>query len=143
MRELFSRLVDWMRRDVLERELGEELRFHRDQLRRDAEAEGASGEAAHSIARRRLGNTTRINEDARERWSIPWLDQLQQDVRFGLRALRRSPGFTATVILTLGLGIGANTVMFSIVDRLMFRPHAWLRDPGTAHRIYWQRREGG
>jgi putative ABC transport system permease protein len=84
-----------------------------------------------------------VHEAARERWSIPWLDQLQQDVRYALRALRRSPGFTATVIITLGLGIGANTVMFNVVDRLMFRPHAYLRDSDTAHRIYWQRQQRG
>src|SRR5687768_6345711 len=143
MREWMSRLQDWIRRDALDRDLSEELDFHRNQLQRDAVAEGAEPSAAGSIARRRLGNLVRVHEDARERWSIPWLDQLQQDVRFGLRGLRRSPGFTATVILTLGLGIGANTVMFNMVDRMMFRPHAWLRDPGTAHRIYWQRREGG
>jgi putative ABC transport system permease protein len=123
--------------------LEEELRFHRNHLQRAAEAAGATTAAARSIATRRLGNLTRVHEDARERWSIPWLDQTQQDVRFALRALRRSPGFTATVIITLGLGIGANTVMFNIVDRLMFRPHAYLRDPGTAHRIYWQRQEQG
>ena len=143
MREWIARLHDWIRRDALERELEDELQFHRNQLERDAAAGGAAPAEAQTIARRRLGNLTRIHEDARERWSIPWLDQLQQDVRFGLRGLRRSPGFTATVIITLGLGIGANTVMFNVVDRLMFRPHAYLRDPGTAHRIYWQRQERG
>ena len=129
--------------DALERELEDELQFHRNQLERDAAAGGAAPIDAKAMARRRLGNLTRVHEDARERWSIPWLDQLQQDVRFGLRGLRRSPGFTATVIVTLGLGIGANTVMFNVVDRLMFRPHAYMRDPGTAHRIYWQRQERG
>src|SRR5687767_8278110 len=65
-------------------------------------------------------------------------DQLQQDLRQARRGIRRSPGFTATVILTLGLGIGANAAMFNVVDRLMFRPLAYLRDPGTVHRVYWQ-----
>ena len=143
MREWIARLHDWIRRDSLDRELEDELQFHRNQLERDAAARGAEPAEAQTIARRRLGNLTRIHEDARERWSIPWLDHLQQDVRFALRGLRRSPGFTATVIITLGLGIGANTVMFNVVDRLMFRPHAYLRDPGTAHRIYWQRQERG
>lgn len=138
-----ARLYDWLRRDALERELEEELRFHRNQLERDIAADGAGGAEARSVAQRRLGNLTRIHEDARERWSIPWLEQLQQDVRFALRALGRSPGFTATVIITLGLGIGANSVMFNVVDRLMFRPQAYLRDPDTAHRIYWQRQQRG
>jgi len=64
------------------------------------------------------------------------LDALQQDVRYSLRGLRRSPGFTAAVILTLGLGIGANAAMFNVIDRLMFRPFAYLRDPAKVHRVY-------
>jgi putative ABC transport system permease protein len=68
------------------------------------------------------------------------LDALRE-LRYTLRGLRRSPGFSVTVIVTLALGIGANTAMFSIVDRLMFRPLTYLRDPATAHRIYWQWRE--
>src|SRR5687768_6592086 len=71
----------------------------------------------------------------RERWS-PTLDHLRQDLRYALRGLRRSPGFTATVIVTLALGIGANAAMFGVVDRLMFRPYAYLEDPGTVHRVY-------
>jgi predicted permease len=77
-----------------------------------------------------------------KQWSIP-LDHFQQDVRYALRGLRRSPGFTATVVLALGLGIGANAAMFNVVDRLMFRPLAYLRDPGTVHRLYWQWRDRG
>ena len=64
------------------------------------------------------------------------LDELTHDVRFALRTLRKSRGFAATVILTLALGIGANAAMFGVVDRLMFRPYAYLRDPSTVHRVY-------
>ena len=71
-------------------------------------------------------------------WWIPNLDHLRQDVRYALRGLRRSPAFAATVIATLGLGIGANAAMFDVVDRLMFRPLAYLHDPGSVHRIYWR-----
>ena len=70
-------------------------------------------------------------------------DALFQEARQALRRLRRSPGFSFTVILTLALGIGANAAMFDIVDRLMFRPHAYLEDPGSVHRIYWQWRRPG
>jgi predicted permease len=84
---------------------------------------------------------TRHQEAARERWSWPWLDTLLQDLRYAFRGIRRSPGFAATVILTLGLGIGANAAMFGVIDRLMFRPHPYLRDPGTVHRVYLQRNE--
>jgi len=117
MRELFARLFDWLRRDRLDAELTEELSFHRRQLERDI-----PGDAA--VARRRMGNVTRVREEARDRWSVPWFDHLQQDVRYAFRGLRRSPGFTAAVVITLGLGIGANAAMFNVIDRLMFRPFA-------------------
>src|SRR5688500_15512028 len=78
-----------------------------------------------------------MSHPSRER-TVQAFDRLQQDLRHALRGLRRSPGFTVTVILTLGLGIGANAAMFNVVDRLMFRPLAYLRDPATVHRIYWQ-----
>jgi putative ABC transport system permease protein len=61
-----------------------------------------------------------------------------RDLRYAARGLLRSPGFTATVILTLGLGIGANAAMFGVIDRLMFRPFPYLRDPATVHRVYLQ-----
>jgi len=143
MREWLTRLRDWLRRDRLDRELTEELRFHREQLERDAREGGSPPEAAGDLARRRLGNQTIIREEARERWSWPWLDHFQQDARYALRGLRRSPGFAATVILTLGLGIGANAAMFGVIDRLMFRPFPYLRDPDTVHRVYltWHDRE--
>ena len=66
------------------------------------------------------------------------LENVWQDVRYALRGLRRSPTFAATVVATLGLGLGANAAMFGVVDRLMFRPLAFLRDPGSVRRIYWQ-----
>jgi predicted permease len=138
MRELLARVIDWLRRDRLDAELREELAFHREQLARAARAAGAPPSVADSAARRRLGNTTRAVEAARERWSIPLLDQLQQDVRYALRGLRKSPGFTFAVVATLALGIGANAAMFGIIDRLMFRPHAFLRDPDRVHRVYTQ-----
>ncbi len=138
MREVLTRLRDWLRRDRLDAELQEELAFHRAQLERDRRAEGAAPDLAAWAAHRRLGNTTRTTEDARERWSLPWLDHLQQDVRYALRGLRRSPAFALPVILTLGLGIGANAAMFGVIDRLMFRPDPYLRDPGTVDRVYLQ-----
>src|SRR5688500_14526998 len=70
-------------------------------------------------------------------------DQLAQDVRYAFRGLRKSPGFAAAVIVTLGLGIGANVAMFGVVDRLMFRPYAYLKDPETVHRVYLRRFDRG
>lgn len=85
MREWLARIIDWLRRDRLDAELAEELRFHQARLERDAHAAGAPASEAVRMARRRIGNLTRIREDARERWSLPWLDHLQQDVRYALR----------------------------------------------------------
>src|SRR5215207_7666116 len=136
MREWLARFRDWLHRGTLDAELDEELAFHRAQLERDALAAGATAEEAKWSARRRLGSTVRVKQEARWRWSIPTLDQFLHDVRYALRGLRASPGFTAGVVITLGLGIGANTAMFGVVDRLLFRAPPLLRDPGTAHRVY-------
>jgi putative ABC transport system permease protein len=136
MREWLARLLDWFRRDRLDADLADELRFHAELLERDARVGGASARDAVYAARRRLGNTTRARENARDRWSVPWLDHLQQDVRYALRGLRRSPDFTAAVVLTLGLGIGANAAMFNVIDQLMFRPFPYLRDSASVRRVY-------
>lgn len=74
----------------------------------------------------------------RARWPIGALDTLIADLRYALRGLRRTPAFTTAVMLTLGLGIGANVAMFSVTDRLMFRPFPYLRDPARVHRVYFQ-----
>src|SRR3982750_335513 len=143
MREWLARFRDWLRRGTLDAELDEELAFHRLQLERDAIAAGATPEEAAWVARRRMGSMVRVKREARSRWSIPTLDQFLHDVRYALRGLRASPGFTLGVVVTLGLGLGANTAMFGVVDRLLFRPPPLLRDPGTAHRVYgFQTRRG-
>jgi predicted permease len=135
MQEWLNRLIDWFRRDKLEAELRDEISFHHSSLERDAR------DTDPVSARIRLGNTTRAIEDSRERWSIPWMDQLQQDVRYAIRGLRRSPGFSLGVIATLALGIGANAAMFGVVDRLMYRPFPMLKDPSTVHRVYLRQME--
>lgn len=71
------------------------------------------------------------------------VDEIVQDLRYAFRGLRKSPGFSAAVILTLGLGIGANVAMFGVVDRLMFRPFAYLTDPETVHRVYLRSSDRG
>ena len=89
--------------------------------------------------RRRLGNLTRLREELRRVAGFEPLDRLRQDISYALRGLRRSPGFTIAVVITLGLGIGANAAMFSVIDRLMFRAPPMLRDLATAHRLYVSR----
>jgi len=143
MREWLSRLGDWLRRDRLDGELGEELRFHRERLEEAARAAGRDQPEAAWHARRQLGSELRTREAARDAWSWKWLDDLVSDTRHALRGLRRSPAFAATVILTLGLGIGANAAMFSVIDRLMLRPYPDLRDPASVHRVYVRFTERG
>ncbi len=139
LREWWRRLRDWTNRESLDRELQEELAFHRRQLERDAQADGDDVRTARHRAALKLGNVTRSREEARRRWSIPWLDILQRDIRYAARGLWRAPAFTLTVILTLSLGLGVNVAMYGVVDRLMFRPLSGMHDPDRVHRLYFQR----
>ncbi len=135
-REWFGRIAAWRKREELDRELAQELQAHLDLLARDYEQQGMRATESRAAARRQLGNLTALREQSRDAWGFPRLEHLAQDVRYALRGLRRSPGFTAAVVLTLGLGIGANAAMFGVIDRLMFRPYPLLRDPATVHRVY-------
>ena len=137
-REWIGRITAWRRRDEMTRELGAELEDHILLLARDLEREGASPSAALAAARRQVGNVGRLREESRDAWTIPGLEIFIQDLRYALRGLRRSPGFTATVILTLALGIGANATMFAVIDQMMFRPAPYLHAPAEVNRIYLQ-----
>lgn len=138
MRELLSRLTDLFRRRRLEAELKDELAFHEEMLARDARASGAGAVDAAHAAHRQLGNVTGVRESTRDQWGFAWLETVRQDLRYAARGLRRSPGFTAAAVVTLGLGIGANAAMFGVIDRLMFRPVEYLKDPASVHRVYLQ-----
>lgn len=138
LRELLGRVAAWRRRDELSRELATELEEHVKLLARDYQHEGMSSDDARAAARRQLGHVASLREEARDAWGFPSVDALIQDLRYAVRGLRRSPGFTVTVILTLALGIGANAAMFAVMDRLMFRPFPLLHDPGSVHRVYLQ-----
>jgi putative ABC transport system permease protein len=135
-REILGRLRAWRRREALDRELASDMQAHLEMLIRDLRSEGKSATEAEMIARRQLGNVTSLREESRDAWGFPALEALLQDVKYALRGLRRSPGFTITVIVTLALGIGANAAMFGVIDRLMFRPFPHLSAPSEVNRVY-------
>jgi predicted permease len=118
-------------------DLDEDIRGHIARETQDNIDRGMTPEEARYAAMRKFGNVTRVKEETREVWSVVWFEQLMEDVRFGLRMLRKSPGFTVVAALTLALGIGANTYIFSIVDALVLRPIEFA-DPGRTVAL-WER----
>jgi macrolide transport system ATP-binding/permease protein len=113
-------LARWLsRRRRREEDLERELRAHLELAAEEREALGLSPEEARAAALRALGSPVLVKERVRESWGSAWFDRLRQDVRYGWRQLRRSPGFTAAAILTLALGLGANTAIFTLISRVM------------------------
>ena len=136
MMRLLRRARHWWRFRAHRAELDEELAFHRDAIAHDLVRRGHAPADARDAARRAMGNETLMREEARGIWLWPALEGIWQDAAGTLRGLRRSPAFTAGVMLTFALGIGANAAMFSLIDRLMLRSPAMLRDPASVHRVY-------
>src|ERR1700739_2268455 len=95
-------------------QLDQDIQEHIERETQDNIERGMSPAEARMAALRKFGNVTRVMEETRAVWITVWLEQLLQDIRYGVRGLRRNPGFTAVVVLTLALAIGMNTAVFSL-----------------------------
>ena len=129
VREWIHRVLGTLRRGRRDRDLQEELRLHMEMAAEDAHRRGEPLRAASRMAQIRAGSALQAMDALRDQRGLPWLDELGRDLRHGLRALRRTPSFTAVAILTLALGIGANTAIYQLLDAIRIRTLP-VKDPG-------------
>jgi predicted permease len=136
MKTVIQKLSWLLQRRRKEAELREELEFHLKEEAAEQEAEGVPEERAKWAAHRDLGNVTLIQENVRRVWLWIFLEQLVQDIGYALRIVRRNPMFTILATLSLGLGIGANTAIFSFMDALLLRALP-VTDPSSLVVLNW------
>jgi predicted permease len=116
-------------------QLQDELQFHLDQQIAENIAAGISPDEARRAALRSFGNPTVLRDQARDSWSWGWLELLLRDLRFGIRSLARNPGFSVLAILVMGLGIGANVALFTVVHSVLLKPLPF-KDQDRLVRLY-------
>ncbi|HEY8149901.1 MAG TPA: ABC transporter permease, partial [Vicinamibacteria bacterium] len=125
------------RRARLESDLDRELRYHFDRRVDDLRAEGRREDDARRQAAIEMGGIEQVQEDVRETWTLRWLDDAARDVRYAARSLACNPGFTATAVLSLAIGVGASAAIFSLVDQVLFRLLP-VREPERLVAVDWK-----
>jgi predicted permease len=131
------RLFNWFRRDALEKDLDRELRYHMDRRVADLTASGLDEREARRQATLELGGLTQVQEEVRDVWLTRWLRDFVYDLRFSVRSFLRSRSFAATTVLSLALGIGATTAIYSLVDQVILHGLP-VREPERLVLIDWK-----
>jgi predicted permease len=140
--KLWNRIRYLGRRRAMEREMEEELRAHRAMTEDRFLREGMSPREARAAASRSFGNMTLALENSRGAWNFAWLESIWQDIRYSLRCFRNAPLFSLTVILTIGLALGLNTILFTAFNAYVLAPFA-VQDPYSLYSVWWNTKDGG